>query len=197
MGYCTLAEVKTYLRINSDTDDNLITGLIDATDEWINQYTNRKFGITEETTEYVPITNTNINVNGRVLYLDDNYLELAEPPSEVLVSGEDVTSYIKYYGTAPYSELVLSKASGFRFDMVVDPDTELEEQVVITGYFGYSTTVPEPVNQAATVITANFYQAKDREPDNVTKVLDSSGAVVLPIPDIAKVLLDPYRSRFF
>jgi len=196
MAYCTIADLKAYLRISSDTENDLLTTVISAAENMVSEYTNRSFGVGTETTKYLPVSMENVSDNGRVLYLEHHYLELVESPTLVTVSGTDVTSAVKVYGDAPITQLVLSKASGYRFDEIYDSDTEPEEQVAITGLFGYSADVPDEIKQATVMIAAHLYQAKDREMDGKVNVLDKEGKVAPPIPDIALALMEPYRKHF-
>lgn len=196
MAYCTIADLKAYLRISSDAEDALLTTVVSAAESTVSDYTNRTFGVDTETTTYLPVSMDNVSDNGRVLYLDHHYIELVEIPTSVFVSGTDVTSAVKVYGDAPITQLILSKASGYRFDGRYDRDTEPEEQVAITGLFGYSAEVPDEIKQATLMIAAHLYQAKDREMDGKVNVLDREGKASPPLPDVALAILEPYRKHF-
>lgn len=195
MSYCTTNELKTYLSISSDTDDELLSSAILAATQQIREYTGRDFFATVETTKYIQSTRHNISPDGRVLYLDIERLELAAPPTEVIVSGTDVTAFIKYYGLPPYENLVLSKSSGYRFDMMSN-DIDEYESIKITGLFGYSTEVPSDIKQATLVWAAHLYQLKDTYPDDKVHITDKISEQFTTYPTTAISLIEAYRKKF-
>jgi hypothetical protein len=194
MSYCTLAELKKYLSISSDSEDDLLTASLNAATQQITTVTGRCFGVDTETTEYVRSTCDNISPNGRVLYLFIDRKELASAPTKVMVAGTDVTSAIKYYGNPPYDQLVLSKASGYRFDTISDEVDEYEN-IAITGLFGYSTSIPDDIKQAALIWSAYLYQLKDMQPDDKIYSTDTSSEQLVSYPSKAIALIEAYRKK--
>jgi hypothetical protein len=120
---------------------------------------------------------------------------LAAAPTTVEVGGVDVTDAVKVYGTAPYWQLVLSGVSGYSWRDSSDEDPE--DAIAITGKWGYSTTPPDDVKQAAIIWSAHLYQIKDAAPDgSIALSTREQQQRVVAIPENVQALLNPYRRKW-
>lgn len=191
MAYCTSSDIKAYLGITETADDALIEQSILAAKKAIDQYCNTSFDVATDTTRYYDSTSDLIS--GRSLHL--NRHTLASPPTTVVVGGVDVTTAVKTYGNAPYWELVLSGTSGYSWRDAGDGDPE--DAIAITGKWGYSTTPPEDVKQAAIIWSAHFYQIKDAAPDGTLALsTQEQQQRISAIPSNVVTLLASYRSAW-
>ena len=71
-----------------------------------------------------------------------------------------------------------------------------DSDVVISGTWGYSTTVPDDIRRATIQLAAYYYKLKDTGVGDVAGFAEG-GEVTIPkgIPDTVKIILEKYRSR--
>lgn len=193
MAYCTLADIKSYLSISETTDDALIEQAILAAKNAIdNSCRGIAFDVTVDSTRYFS-SDSNL-ICGRALHLGREML--AAPATTVTVGGTDVTSAVKVYGMPPYWQLVLSGTSGYSWydHGTLDP----EDAISITGKWGYSSTPPAAVKQAAIIWAAHFYQIKDAAPDgNIALNTLGTQQPVQSMPSNVVTLLTPIIQGLF
>lgn len=191
MAYCTLDDVKEYLSITETTDDALIEQSILAAKAAIDRYCGTIFDVSTDSTQHYDCRSSLIS--GRSLHLGREILAAA--PTTVEVGGVDVTDAVKVYGTAPYWQLVLSGVSGYSWRDSSDEDPE--DAIAITGKWGYSTTPPDDVKQAAIIWSAHLYQIKDAAPDgSIALSTREQQQRVVAIPENVQALLNPYRRKW-
>jgi uncharacterized phiE125 gp8 family phage protein len=152
----TLQEAKSHLRIESNDEDVLVTGLIEAAREWCEGYQNRAF-----------ITQTwEIALDS---FPSENHIEIPKPPLQSIESvkyyGTDETEYTfsaDSYCVDTYSEpgrIVLKFGETWPSDML-----RTANGVIIQFTVGYGDTVasvPEKVKQAIKVLVGQLYENRE------------------------------------
>lgn len=180
----TVAEAKTHLRVTFSDDDTYITALIKVARKYCEQYMNR-----------VLITQTwRQNENS----FSDGYIELKVAP---VIS---VTS-LKYYDTNNTQQTL--SASNYQVDLLDEiaviydgittsfPSITSDrinpiEVIYVCGYGGAS-DVPVDIIHAIKLMVSHLYE--NREGVNVGVAL----VMTIPMPDVVKILLNPYRINVF
>ena len=173
-----LAEAKSFLKIDSDDENDLITILSQAAREMVEMRTGRSL-ITQTRTikmDYFPMTDTILLPNGPVASV----------------------SSVKYYDedevlqTMSATDYWVDITSGISRIVVKDnwPSTEdMPNAVVIVyvcGYGASSSYVPKPLKQAIYLIMAHLYENRQ----NV--IVSGSSTGVLEIPMGAEYLMSNY-----
>ncbi len=175
MSYITLAEAKTYLGIDGTAEDALLTSLIDAAQQVVENHCLRRF----EADSAEVYTFTCEHIAGRMLILG---CDLAEPVS--VVNGDGAT-----LAPADYTLLPRHRRPGYAI--------ELEEQsgvqwvttapIQVTGYWAYSSTPPEVITYATKDILGSLYHMYDRQ--------GTLQDAPLALTELVKHLLSGYRKR--
>ena len=182
MAYATETSLKLYLGITVTTDDALLTNLLNAATAAIETYTHRCFAAITETRYF-----DEDDVDGDVLTLDD---DLYSVTSIVNGEGNTVTAYwlLPRNAGPPYWQIKLKEGSAYDWDF--DTDDEID----VTGRWGYSLTPPGDIEHACIRLAAYYYRQKDAQVFDVTAQPDQ-GILTIPqgIPKDVKVILDPYR----
>jgi hypothetical protein len=188
MTYCTLADVREYLGISDDhtSDDALISQCILAAKQAVDRYTNRVFDASANST--LMYDGNSDLIRGRTLML--GRYTLASEPTEVLIAETDVTSYVSVANDAPFDMLYIQSSSPKTWSSY---DEDPWASISITGKWGYSTTPPDDVVQAAIIWSAWLYQIKDLNPSGVLSQLSGEQQTrASEIPDRAAMMLYPY-----
>jgi len=125
--YASLAEVKLYLNIPTGTtgDDTLLTTLIQAAHQRINDYTKRNFEASADTTRYFDFDEF---VDGRYLCLDADlsYITSIDNGGTALPSTEYVTDP---RNDTPFERLKIKNDSGYSWTYTDTP----EDAISVTG----------------------------------------------------------------
>jgi uncharacterized phiE125 gp8 family phage protein len=203
-----LADVKQHARIDSSADDTLVTSLITAARQWVEQYTNR--AIINQTWQMAfdlwptvaedwwdglrdgPVTNP-----GRV-----GFICLPRPP---LVSVNSVT----YFDNADTGTVWPS--SNYFVDTVRQPGrlalrmgatwpqpTRLTNGIVIeyiAGYGGSAASVPETIKTAIRQLVTHWYEHRGEASLNTGGRGMTTAYNAVNVPMVIQALLDPYRIR--
>jgi hypothetical protein len=188
MSYCTLEDIKLYLNITEDSDDALIEQSILAAKAAIDAYCDTVFDVSTDTTKY--FSSRGVFIFGAYLHLGRN--RLAASPTSVVIAGTDVTDdIIPMPNERPITQLYLmSNASKTWRDSGDDP----EISIAITGKWGYSTTAPTDIKQAAIIWASFLYQQKDAFIDGTVASSSEERRTVIPgVPRGALHLLAPYK----
>lgn len=193
-GYATLAQVKAAARIADGMDDELLEMAIETSSRMIDDYTGRRFYTAGTETRYY-----NAADPYRV-YVDD----LAGTPSMVKTSSGldgvyDVTwnlaSDLQYEplnrvsGGMP-SPITKMRAVG---DYLFPVDRLGEVGVLVTGVFGYATTVPTQIKHACVLTALRQFKRYD-SPTGVLGIGSDLGVVrVGRIDPDVQAILSPFR----
>ena len=183
MSYCTLAQVKAYKTIETDTDDELLTALIARATARIDRHCHRTFAAALGT-HYLDAV---ADVEGRTLYLDDDFLTVEEVENgdgTILIS----TDYVLLPpNLTPKYAVKLLASSGKAWTFVTDP----EQAIRVQGSIGYSATPPEDIVQAAVRLSRWYYDQRDAPFE--TTGMPETGVMTVPtaLPvDIRDILDD-------
>lgn len=169
----TSTEAKLHLKVDHTTDDTLITILIQAAREAVEQHTNRSL-ITQTRTikmDTFPISDTISLPNGplssvtSVKYYDTS--EVQQTLSSTLY-WTDSTSNIP--------RIVVKTSWPAIYDM-----PNAVEIVYITGYGASGSSVPQPLKQAILLIIGHLYENREQV-----------GDIKYELPFGASVLMSPY-----
>lgn len=172
----TLAEAKSFLRVDGADDDTLISNLITAARQLAERYTNRAFitQVWELVEDHAP----------------DGPLYTPKPPL-VSVDAVKVTAENGTETTVPASSYWVDKSIGrlVRANGYTWPTHRGFASFIIrftAGYGASGSAVPAPIRQALLMTIANLYE-------NRTDVV--TGTIATELPTNSKTLLDPYRIR--
>lgn len=188
MSYTSIAEVKDYLGISSDTDNVLIEALIERAQAIIDNYTGRKFEA-ETATKYFSAD----DIDGKFLYLYGyDLLSIT-----TLTNGDEDTTVITntHYRLWPRNETP-------KWAIRLDDDTDWElydfdSEIVVAGTWGYSAVAPDNITHACIRLTAFLYRQKDTSADIDRPLVTGDGVTIMPssIPHDVKAILDGYKRR--
>lgn len=180
-GYTTWAAVKTYLAIEGTGDDALGAALVSRASAMIDQFCRRRFAQWTATRLYdVP--------SGVTLWLDEDLLAVT-----TLTNGDGATLTSSEYLLLPTNMIPrygIRLRSGSAW---VGGSTGDEQAISLTGTWGYSSSPPDDVVQAAVRLTAWLY--KQRDAPFGTTARPDVGIVEVPaaIPEDVKALLLRYQ----
>ncbi len=177
MGYTTLEALKSYGSFEEDDNDELLYAMIGSATAVIENHTQRRFEIDDETDQTFSKLNLpeESRFNGSMLYF---YEELAEEASAITDSPTVI--YIPEDGPPYYG---IRKTDG----------SWAYPTVTVTGYWGYSKTPPPDIELACLKLAKWFYDQKDTSQSDAL-VITPEGRVLLPkgLPSDVKALLAPY-----
>ena len=187
MAYIDIAEAKNYIGgISGTNDDLLIEGIIDAAQAFINGYTNRVF----DAVDGVGRTFGMQDVVDDMLILDRDLsaiTSITNGDSDVLTTSEYVTVPAN---DTPYYAIKLRKFSNLYWTYTDDP----EDEIVISGAWGYSETPPDDITQACKDIVKTVYRSRDSNAD-AGRTIISGGVIITPaeVPKMTLLTLNRYR----
>lgn len=190
--YVTLDELRDYLSSQNTlgtTQDGLLQECIFRAESAINDYTRRNFLGTAGT--YYVNRWSACDMRGPALYLDKDIHTLAG-----VVNGDGQTIpvgsvWLEPRNAGPPYRVLRLKSS---YAWVWSTDTD----VIISGTFGYGTSVPDIVKQAVIRTAAYYFRGKDSGfgPTDVAGFTEGGEVPVTQgIPQDVRWQLAPYRSR--
>jgi uncharacterized phiE125 gp8 family phage protein len=171
----TLTEAKLHLKVDTTTDDDLITALITATRQSVERYCNSAL-ITQTVTEkYDCFTSRGfrLSVSPAIAITSISYTDSA---------GTSQTLDAAIYGLDIYSR----PARVFLKENQQWPQTRMEVNtvtVVYTAGYGAASDVPKPIVIAMKLMLADLYENRQ----------DSARTM----PSASQRILDPYRINYF
>lgn len=191
MALVSRADVKTYLGIGSTDDDDLLDDLIASAESIIASFTHRTFDATSSTKKFDAVA----DVYGEVLYFSEGF-ELAGEPSAVS-NGDGTalvadTDYVLVpLNRFPVHALRLLPSSSSYWQGKSNGDNV--NAISVTGSWGYSTSAPNDVVQAAKRLSAFLYRQRDTNADT-DRPLIVDGVTILPsaLPKDVERMLSPY-----
>jgi hypothetical protein len=188
-GYCTLPEIKNFLRIVSTdaTDDTVLEQLVEGASRLIDIETRRTFYARSETHYYnapdtrqlwiddddlLAITTLTNGDGTTITNTDYNLIPANSTPKYAIAIKESATIYWQY-SSAGNSEMVIS----------------------VAGTWGFSSTTPTDIKVACMRIAERAYHNRFGENAAESTTITASGVVLTPadIPASAARLLASYR----
>ena len=192
--YCTAAELKARAGITDTVDDTVLAQVITGVSRSIDNKCNRRFFVTatDETRYYQPISSLECPT-GDIQALTSILVDAGNRSYNITL---DVTDYDLVPDNAvsigqPWMGIRMAPYGRYRFY------PQYPRSVKVTGRFGYSSTTPEEVHEAALIQCARIFKRKDAE----YGVLGSGGMgqlMTLPKldPDVEVLLAAPI-TRYF
>ena len=186
MAYANLSNLKDYLGITTEGDDNLLSDLLTRAAGVIDAYTGRHFEA-ETATKYFNSDDTygrELNLYGYDLLTvtkltNGNAVEIASGNYRLLPRNDDPKWIIK-----------LDEDYSWEFD---DSDSEIS----VVGTWGYSATAPADITHACIRLAAFIYRQKDTSADIDRPLVTGDGVTIMPsgLPSDVQKLLDRYKRR--
>lgn len=195
-GYITLANLKTYLKIDDSVDDVLLEKIIESASRSIDRIANRRFYLDSTATArtYRPIGNLRVQVDdfgtttGLVVKTDPNATGTYETtftlnqdyivePTNALAKGR------------PYTTITIVGPTAFSLPVNYWP------QVEVTAKWGWP-SIPDDIVEATYILSADLYKRRD----SVGGVLGLSelGAIRMsPLGRDIAAMVRAYRLEFF
>jgi len=191
MAYIEVRDLRDYLGISGTSDDSLLVQLITSAQTAIDTFCNRTFESTADTTRKF---NAHTDTDGLTLYFDDDLISIT-----TLTNGDgDTIASSDYYllptNESPKYAVKLKGSSGISWEC--DDNGDCEEAISVAGRWGFSTSPPEDIRQAAIRLASFYYRQKDAQLTDITAI--EAGVVIQPegMPRDVKVLLRPYMRGF-
>jgi hypothetical protein len=191
MAYTSTEAINDYLGVVSGTDTAVLTALINAAQQVIDNYCGRTFEATADSIHYFKVGE---DTDGQLLYLDADLAAIttvktdADASSPITIAS---TEYITHpRNRTPYHAIELLGSSSNSWTYSTDPEKGIE----VTGRWAWSTTAPDDIVQACTRLAAYFYRQKDAGVFDTTAIPDA-GIIQVPqgIPRDVQLILNPYR----
>jgi hypothetical protein len=189
--YATLADLKGYLGLGTETDqDFLLQRCIDSAEAAIDAYCRRSFVGTPGTVYANRYEGDRIRNN--TFWLQEDLFSLT---SLTLGDGQSVpvgasgSVWLQPREGPPYRGIQLKSAFVFTWNT--------DQDMIIAGTWGMGTIAPWDIQQATLEYATDLYRAKDITPND--QIGYEQGAGVTPMargmPDRVRWKLSPYRSR--
>jgi len=173
----SLTEAKLFLRVDQSTEDNLITAMIIAARQWVEDYTWR------------PLCSQTWKLNLDFTEVKQ-YIGLNKGPIQSV-------THIKYFTTL-YTQSTMSTGD-FQTDIINEPgrikiltmpavfDMMNAMEIQFVCGYGVAASVPDVIKQAMYLMLGHWYE--HREAVTVGSFNE--------VPLTSKVLLEPYKNTFF
>ena len=195
-GYITLANLKTYLKIDDSVEDTLLESIIESASRSIDRIANRRFYLdaTASARTYRPVGNMRVIVDdfgttsGLILKTDPDstgtYQKTMTLNTDYIV--EPTTALAK---GRPLNYLTIVGGTALSLPVNYRP------QVEVTAKWGWP-SVPDDIEQATYILSADLYKRKD----SIGGVLGLSelGAIRMsPLGRDIAAMVRAYRREFF
>lgn len=185
MAYVTADVLTEYLGLDTLSDYVLLDRLIDAACAVIDRETGRTFAVSTDSTRYFSAD----AIDGGRLMLDGDLCAITS-----ITNGDGATVASTQYVTAPRNSppwyaLDLKRSASVMWD-------GFSGEIAITGKWGYSTSAPDDIVQAALRLASWFYRQRDNASES-DRALIAGTTTILParIPADVKFALHPYKVR--
>lgn len=186
MNYCSLSEVREYLRGESPDDNNLINRLIDAASSEIDRYCKRSFYPTPGTQYFDRFDDRRLNDK---LYLDEPIYQLnsvINGNNQVIPSG---SVWLMPRNDWPYQWIQLKSMYVWTFNT--------DGLIQVSGTFGWlekDGSILQDIKQATIELTSYLYRLKDASTFDVV-AFPEMGQITVPQgwPKHVNVSLSRYR----
>lgn len=166
MTYATLDTLKTYLDIDTTSDDALLTTLLTAACRIIDAMTGRTFEASSDATRYYDAN----DIVGDTLYLRE---DLAQITSITNGNGNaiDLTD-TKLYPRDSYPVYAIR--------LINNESWDTSDDIEIVGRWAYSVTAPEDIQHYTVRLAAWLYRQKDNQSDGDRVVIAPDGTALMP-----------------
>lgn len=195
MAYVEVAELKSYLGIQSNADDALLSDICEEAQAMVDNITNRTFEAHQDSTRH--FNALDIRYGGRVdafqntLVLDYDLCQLTSVtngnnqiiPTDALVLLP--TNFVPSYA------IKIKMNTSYVWTYVGTPDTAIS----VVGRWAYSVNCPTPIRAATRRLAGYMYRAKDNTNETDRSMISADGvALAAPqIPTDVMRTLEPYR----
>jgi len=199
-GYATLAEAKSFLSISDNVDDTLLENMIEAASRSIDRIANRRFYLdsTASARQYrvsspvILYTDDIGTTSGLIVQTDDD----GDGTFETTLTLN--TDYIMDPLTAlslgrPFTQITIVSTSN---NFPIFPglfQNGLRPGVQVTARFGWP-TVPDDINQACLILTADLYKRKD-SPGGILGLGDLGAIRMSPLGRDVTQIVRAYRKE--
>lgn len=199
-GYATLTEIKTFLSISDNVDDTLLESMVEAASRSIDRIANRRFYLDANASARAYRVSSPI-----VLYTDD----IGTTSGLVVKTDDDGdgtfettltlnTDYIMDPLTAldlgrPYTQVTMVTTSQ---SFPIFPglfQNGLRPGVQVTARWGWP-SVPDDINQACLILTADLYKRKD-SPGGILGLGDLGAIRMSPLGRDVTAMVRAYRKE--
>lgn len=167
----TVAEIKSYLRVDYSADDTLIGVLRNAAITWVEDYCNTRMG--------------DVTAVGYIDYFAPTRVPVGPVNSITSITYTAPSGSTETLDTSKYYSDLKTKPARIMFDNVPDVKDEALNRVQVNMNLGYpEADVPQPLVQAVKLMTAHLYE---------TRIPVVTGTITSEVPLALKALLNPYR----
>ena len=186
MSYASLVQLKDYLGITTDGDDNLLSSFLTRAEGIIDAYTGRHFEAATETKYF-----TSEDIDGQDLNLWGYDLLTVTK----LTNGNGVEIAAADYRLFPRNEtpkwlIKLDEGKSWNFSTG-------DSEISIAGTWGWSATAPADIQHACIRLAAFLYRQKDTSADIDRPMVTGDGVTIMPsgLPSDVQKMLDRYKRR--
>lgn len=194
MAYTTFALLRSYLGIESFSDDSLLTSLIARAQDAIDAYCGRTFEASADDTHEFTV---GVDTEGNMLYLDDDLCAITSIKTDADNASPTTltsTNYITHpRNRTPYHAIEIISSSDYDWTYTTDPTGG----VTVTGKWAWSTTPPDDIVHACLRLAGYYFRQRDAGVFDTTAIPDA-GIIQVPqgIPRDVQMILAPYRKGF-
>lgn len=189
MAYCDVDELKEYLDISGETDDELLASLIAASQKLINSHCGRVFEAASDSTRYF---DSSRDVSGSMLIFDGDICVITS-----ITNGDGTSVTVSHYVTeprnqTPYYAVRLKTSSNKSWVDSISGDSE--NAITVVGRWAYSIAAPDDIVHACKRLAGYIYRQKDNAGD-LDRAVIAGNSTLLPaqIPSDIKMILQPYK----
>jgi hypothetical protein len=195
-GYATLAELKSYLKIEDSMEDTLLEHIVEAASRSIDRIANRRFYLDSSASArtYRPSDLLRVFVDdfgstsGLVVKTDPNSAGVYQ--TTLVVNTDFITEPVNAAAKGrPWNYITIVSGESFSLP------TNYRPQVEVTARWGWP-SVPDDINQATLILSADLYKRKD----SIGGVLGLSelGAIRMsPLGRDITAMVRAYKREFF
>jgi hypothetical protein len=195
-GYATLVEVKSYLKIEDSMEDSLLENIVEAASRSIDRMANRRFYLDASASAraYRPADLLRVFVDdfgstsGLIVKTDPDSAGVYQ--TTLTISTDFITEPVNASAKGrPWNYITIVSGSSFSLP------TNARPQVEVTARWGWP-TVPDDINQATLILSADLYKRKD----SIGGVLGLSelGAIRMsPLGRDITAMVRAYKREFF
>jgi hypothetical protein len=195
-GYATLAELKSYLKIEDSMEDTLLEHIVEAASRSIDRIANRRFYLDSSASvrTYRPSDLLRVFVDdfgstsGLVVKTDPNSAGIYQ--TTLVVNTDFIVEPVNAAAKGrPWNYITIVSGESFSLP------TNYRPQVEVTARWGWP-SVPDDINQATLILSADLYKRKD----SIGGVLGLSelGAIRMsPLGRDITAMVRAYKREFF